>query len=133
MELRCVLIVEDSEADQFLTKLRIEEQWPETIILQAYDGQEALEVIQQGEYPPDLIILDINMPRMNGHEFLSVYDTLPNGEKRSVVVMLTSSCQQVDRDKAMRYDCVIDYFTKPLDAEDLNKVKTSIHEQFDTQ
>jgi len=58
-------------------------------VLQAYDGQEALEVLKDLDTQPDVIFLDINMPRMNGHEFLEEYS---KWDKCSVVIiMLTSS------------------------------------------
>lgn len=108
-----VMIVDDSESDQFLSKVIIEKVNPDIRVLQAYDGQEALEILADLPKQPDVIFLDINMPRMNGHEFLAKYDACE--EQTVVVVMLTSSDQERDKEKSMSYKCVKKYFTKPLD------------------
>lgn len=123
MQLARVLIVDDNDADQFISRYMFEAESPDTEILQAYDGQEALEVLAQADQAPDLIILDINMPRMNGYEFLAAYDALADAKKTSVVVMLTSSSREEDRNKALSYQCVIDYLCKPLDEDDIKSLK----------
>ena len=112
-----VMIVDDSESDQFLSKVIIEKLNPDIKILQAYDGQEALEILADLPKQPDVIFLDINMPRMNGHEFLEKYKTWE--EQATVVIMLTSSDQERDKEKSMAYKCVKKYFTKPLDTSAL--------------
>jgi len=58
------------------------------------------------------------MPRMNGHEFLKVF-TEDNSRVIPVVVMLTSSDQQKDKDQAFTYKCVKDYLLKPISEEDI--------------
>ncbi|MFT6516624.1 MAG: CheY-like chemotaxis protein [Candidatus Azotimanducaceae bacterium] len=120
MEISCVLVVDDSESDQFISKLMIESYDPNIVVLSAYDGQEALEMLASDECRPDLIFLDINMPRMNGHEFLEEYNKKSN--KQAVVVMLTTSEQEVDRERAMAYKCVKTYLIKPLDESQLEAI-----------
>jgi len=120
MEVSCVLVVDDSESDQFISKLMIESYAPNIVVLSAYDGQEALEMLASDECKPDLIFLDINMPRMNGHEFLEEYNK--KHDKEVVVVMLTTSEQKVDRERAMAYTCVKTYLIKPLDASQLGAI-----------
>ena len=114
MSLSCVMIVDDSEPDQFICKAIIENENPEITLLQAYDGQEALELLDSAEEKPQIIFLDINMPRMNGHEFLKAYSQ-KKGDSAAIVVMLTSSEQENDRKKSMAYSCVKNYIAKPLD------------------
>ena len=115
-----VMIIDDSEADQFLAKYAIEEFDPDINVLQAYDGQEALEVLKDLDTQPDVIFLDINMPRMNGHEFLEEYSKWDNCSV--VIIMLTSSDQEIDKEKSTAYASVVAYFTKPLDIDSLAKV-----------
>jgi len=111
--MKSVLIVDDSEADQYLAKATISQFSPNIEILQAYDGQEALDILSDLDEQPAVIFLDINMPRMNGHEFLHEYGQWEN--QTTVIVMLTSSEQEADKTKSRAYKCVKKYFTKPLD------------------
>jgi len=109
-----ILLVEDQEDDQYLAKRNIARRWPDAQILSAFDGQEAIEVLEANkDCLPDLILLDMNMPRMNGLEFLDAWSKL---HKLSVpvVVMLTSSDQRTDKEHAQQYCCVRDYIVKPL-------------------
>ncbi|MBL4635236.1 MAG: response regulator [Kofleriaceae bacterium] len=123
MNINSVMVIDDSEPDQFLAKIIIRKFDSNIEIFQAYDGQEALENLGKLSKPPDIIFLDINMPRMNGHEFLEVYDTWE--EQSVVVVMLTSSDQERDKEKSMSHRCVKKYFTKPLDLSGLNSLSAS--------
>ena len=120
MEVSCVLVVDDSESDQFISKLTIESYDPNIVVLSAYDGEEALEMLASEECKPDLILLDINMPRMNGHEFLDQYNK--KIDQQAVVMMLTSSEQEVDRERSIAYPCVKTYLVKPLDESQLGAI-----------
>ncbi|MDB2683163.1 response regulator [Alphaproteobacteria bacterium] len=115
MNISSIMIVDDSESDQFLTKVIIEK-YDDTIeIMQAYDGQEALEQLDAIDKQPDIILLDINMPRMNGFEFLEEYNK--REEKSKIIAMLTSSDQEEDKEKSIKYGCVKTYFVKPLSSD----------------
>lgn len=94
-------------------------------IFSASDGREALELFEDFEatlssrpdgFPPFIILLDINMPRMNGFEFLDAIVQLPQctGRAAPSVVMLTSSDSQDDMQRAQQCDLVSSYITKPL-------------------
>lgn len=114
MTINSILIVDDSEADQFINQTLIKKHDANIEILQAYDGQEALNVLDECKALPDLILLDINMPGMNGHEFLEVYSTREYQGGQPSVVILTSSNQDKDKSLTTAYDCVLNYFEKPL-------------------
>ena len=95
------------------------------------DGIEALDFLAQkgafsnypGEFPrPDIIFLDINMPRMNGFQFLECYKSLPEEQKGNlVIVMLTTSMLEKDKETVMAYDSVIDFWNKPLNESGLTE------------
>ncbi len=118
--MKSVMIVDDSEPDQYLARDVIEEFDPAITIYQTYDGQEALEKLKDLAEQPDVIFLDINMPRMNGHEFLAEYSKWDTRSK--IVIMLTSSEQERDKTKSKAYNSVVDYFTKPLSTDALKTV-----------
>ena len=80
------------------------------------NGEEVLRFIKNNEV--DIVILDINMPVMNGFEFLDRY-AQEFSVHAPVVAMLTSSHLGKDRERAMGYSFVKSYFEKPLQADHL--------------
>ena len=117
--MKSILIVDDAEADQYFNSHIIEDARPSVTIMKAYNGEEALEIIKKGNKTPDLILLDINMPRMNGHEFLEAYTKLKGNQEIPVVVMLTSSDNEVEMRQTSQYPCVKKFLTKPLTEENV--------------
>lgn len=123
--IRHILIVDDNEAEHFLYKHAIRKFDPGIKVDCCYDGVEALDMIDRAETLPDCILVDFNMPRMGGVEFLSEFQPR-HGDKGIVVVMLTSSVHDRDREAAMSHDCLSGFFTKPLDRDDLEKLRTLV-------
>lgn len=116
MKITSILVVDDDENDQFICDYTIRKYDPSIRVLKAFDGTEALDVLHSET--PDAIILDINMPVMNGFEFLDRY--AEEFEVHApVVAMLTSSHLGKDRERAMQYSFVKSYFEKPLQADHL--------------
>ena len=116
MKIQSILVVDDDENDQFICEYTIRKFDPSIRVLKAFDGSEALDVLRTET--PDAIILDINMPVMNGFEFLDRY--AEEFEVHApVVAMLTSSHLGKDRERAMQYSFVKSYFEKPLQADHL--------------
>ena len=116
-----ILLVEDNEGDILLTTEALEEGGMMSKLSVARDGQEALDFLnKKGEFRnselPDLILLDINLPRKNGHEVLKYVKTHP--VFRSIpVIMLTTSSSQKDIDESYKNyaNC---YITKPIELSD---------------
>lgn len=80
---------------------------------------------------PDIIFLDINMPDMDGWDFLAHFKNFPEGAlAKCKVVMLTSSIDIFDIKKARLYTQVVDYIIKPLQVKMLNILGTSKHTYF---
>ena len=110
----CTMIVDDSDVDRRLAVRVIRKLWPGTVLLEASDGEEAIGTLRRcGDAAPDLILLDVNMPKMNGHRFLEAWYA-DSGLDVPVVVMLTSSSQSIDRELAARFPCVRHYIVKPI-------------------
>lgn len=127
MTLKSILIIDDSEADQFFAKLTIEAFDKDIQLHQAYDGKEGLEVLNDLKHEPDIIFLDINMPIMNGLQFLEKYSEA--GYTNSTIFILTSSDQQSDIQQSTAYDCVRRYMIKPLKELDLMDISKAVKKQ----
>jgi len=116
----CVLIIDDSEAEQFLCEYAIRAYNDNLNVLKASDGREGLEVLKDMDYQVDTIFLDVNMPGMNGFEFLECYHQL-GGVTADVVVMLTVPLSDEDSNKCMSYKKVKKIAPKPLSSVDLKE------------
>lgn len=123
-KIHTVLIVDDSEADHIIAGIAIEAYDASIVVHKAYDGQEALNLLENLGAPPDVILLDINMPGMNGHEFLAEYSK--SSQPSSVIAMLTTSDQVSDREECFTYPFVKKYIVKPLDAGDIDTIAKSL-------
>jgi len=124
---KSVLLVDDDPTINFVHKLFLTEWEVTDQIYTAANGQEALDFLEQsedfGQQPPSMILLDINMPVMNGFEFLEAYEHLPESKKASVIMaMLTTSLHEKDRNKASKFINLDNYMSKPLEKEQLMKV-----------
>lgn len=127
MGLKKILLIDDHEAEHFLLKAMVSDYDDRIEVLSAYDGEEGLEILKQEHETLDCILLDINMPRMNGFEFLDSYLKMYSEDtSHTIVAMLTSSSQEADRERAMDYECVRDFFIKPIDQKNLEILEALI-------
>lgn len=119
-QLKRILLVDDSEATNAMNvylfnRLNAAEQ-----IDVAVNGAEAIDYLTaqdaNGEYPrPELIVLDLNMPVMNGLEFLEAYRELEEDIKGGIIIiMLTTSMLESDQKSARGFQSVVGYQSKPL-------------------
>ena len=129
-QLNCVLVIDDDEPTNFFTRMIPEESGCTDHIKVMQSGQEALDYLAKSKqagsdassYPnPDLILLDINMPAMDGWEFLDEYKKL-NVENRIIVVMLTTSLFPEDKLRAEKIPEISGFENKPLTEEKLTAV-----------
>lgn len=115
-----VLLVEDNPADVYLTKLAFESAHLAVHLESVSDGEEALAYLQRGpgfeEKPrPDLILLDLNMPKINGKQVLSVIKKDVLLKSVPVIIMTTS---EDDNDIVDMYNLQANtYMTKPIEFE----------------
>ena len=118
--LREILLVDDSEADNYIHRRVIQKSGVVETVSVARNGQEALDHLAQSEQPPELIFLDINMPVLDGWGFLEGLKELPEAKRHSVVItMLTTSQNQRDRARAESLGVVAAFIVKPLIGVDL--------------
>jgi len=118
-KLDCILLVDDNSDDNFFHKIIINKMDVVNRIDVVINGLEALAYLKkENQTPPELIFLDINMPRMNGWEFLEQYKHLDVNQKARVVIMiLTTSANPDDIKKAKEIEEVTGFETKPLSKE----------------
>ncbi|WP_367754183.1 response regulator [Flavobacterium sp. WC2430] len=111
-----ILLVEDDEVDVMNVKRAFLKNNIKNPLFVAGNGVEALEMLESTIVPlPRIIILDINMPKMNGIEFLKIVRETEKLKNISVFVMTTSN---EDSDKIKAYDLnVAGYILKPLSFE----------------
>ena len=130
--LKTIMLIDDDVPTNYLNKMVIDQTECAEKVITVNSGIDALEFLksQPKEKMPDLIFLDINMPAMNGWEFLEAYKMIPAEKKENTVVMMLSTSENPD-DK-MRANCIKDisgFMVKPL-SED---VVTNVMGEFFTE
>lgn len=125
-ELRCIMLVDDNPDDNFFHEREIKKNNSSNIVITKNTGIEALEYLKSDKGKganPDLIFLDINMPGMNGWEFLEQYSQLDKQlQSKALIIMLTTSDNSDDLAKVKQWSFVSDYITKPLTREIMQNI-----------
>jgi len=123
-KLNCILLIDDDSEDNYFHKIVINEMNITERIEVALDGVAALNFLKkENQTSPDIIFLDINMPKMNGWEFMAAYKELRADQKaKVVVVMLTTSENPEDKKRAGQFPDIIGFNSKPLTAEMVNGI-----------
>lgn len=130
MKTNHILLIDDNDIDNYINNHIIEDSKIADKITVMNSPIKALsfldEIKDDFEAFPDLIFLDISMPRMDGFGFLEEFVKFPKAiEKQCFVIMLTSSNYLKDRTRAFEYEVVKDYFVKPLEDEMLENLKNN--------
>lgn len=122
-KLNCILLIDDNHADNCYHRIIINEMNIAQRVEVALDGSEALSFLKlESAAPPELIFLDINMPKVNGWEFLKAYRELPAKQKAGIIIMLSTSDNPKDIEKAMQTEEVSGFNVKPLTGEMLTEI-----------
>lgn len=130
--LNSVLLIDDDKTTNFITKTLIKKAAITDHIETVLNGQEALDYLTNtgiyeklnNAYPkPMLIFLDINMPVMDGWEFAEAYYKLtPEQKGDSKIIMLTSSLNPDDKERALKLPAISGFTSKILTAEELTNI-----------
>lgn len=126
-----ILLVEDNEGDILLTTEALEERKIINKISVAKDGKEALDFIfKEGDHKnaatPDLILLDVNLPKKSGHEVLQL---IKNDDRTAhiPVIMLTTSSSETDINLSYKHHANC-YITKPVEVNDFLEAISGIED-----
>jgi CheY-like chemotaxis protein len=126
-----ILLVEDNEGDARLAKEAMRDSKLRNTLHHVGDGEEAMEFLyQRGKHAdaprPDLVLLDLNLPRKDGRAVLEEVKTDENLKRIPVVILTTSSDEQdILRSYNLHANC---YITKPIDLNQFLKVVRSIED-----
>lgn len=123
-----VMVIDDEDIDQRQYRRLLQRSGLVDDIVQFTYADEALQwLMESPERKIDLILLDINIPRMNGFAFLAEATTKIPAFDAIVVIMLTTSLSPKDKEWADSLDCVRGYFNKPLTMEHLEEALQLMH------
>jgi CheY-like chemotaxis protein len=118
---KTILVIDDEEIVLDITKRKLKQEGFGVIAVR--DGEEALAVLREG--PVDLIILDIEMPKMNGYLFLAERQRIPDADKAPVIVLTAYNTME----PIFRRNGVKAYLNKPIKFQDLlDKIKAVLEE-----
>lgn len=120
-----LLVIDDDDINIFIMKKMVQKTGYETDMVSKANGQAAIDhlkqLIEDDQPLPDLILIDVNMPVLNGWEFLESYESL-HIEKDIDMYMLSSSIYENDREKARTYRTVKGFICKPLSVEQVTQL-----------
>jgi CheY-like chemotaxis protein len=126
-KINCAMLVDDNPDDNFFHERIIRKSGFVKTVIAKQSASSALEYLNQKKVHinehPDLIFLDINMPGMNGWEFLTEYDKLDKELQSKVIIcMLTTSENPGDRAKLKEHKVVSEFISKPLTLELMKEI-----------
>ncbi|MCS6796570.1 MAG: response regulator [Raineya sp.] len=113
------IVVDDDRINNMVCESVIKKVNEQNQVISFLRAEDALNYLKNNLNPkPDIIFLDINMPEMDGWEFLENYLKLKESNAAKIF-MLSSSINQSDFDKAKKYAVVLDYIVKPFSKDKL--------------
>jgi CheY-like chemotaxis protein len=122
---RTILLVEDNAGDVRLTREALTEAEVDVDLVAVPDGEQALDFLRGDDEPPELILLDLNLPKKNGLEVLEEIKADPDLRRVPVIMLTTSSSA---RDIAACYDRGVNcYVVKPLELDDFTALIGAIN------
>jgi CheY-like chemotaxis protein len=123
-----VVLIDDNDFDNFVNKKLIEKSdvaFDLKVLKNGFEGINFLKILSELDKAPDLIFLDLDMPVMNGFEFLKEYNKLSNRNKNTKIIVLTSSSNPADYNAAKALGCNA-YLEKPLTKEKIREVYETV-------
>jgi len=123
MPLKRIYIIDDDPIYKLVTQKLIEKTKLFSETKEFKNGNEAINYFEATTDLPDILLLDIEMPEMDGWEFLDAFCKLEKKiNKESTVYIASSSIALEDKLKAQKYKCVKDFLSKPINLDKLQKI-----------
>lgn len=118
-----IMMVDDEDDYHLIIRLMLKKAGYAGKLTAFLGADDALEHLRRSPEPPDLLLVDINMPATTGFEFLEycMRDTLLSCDD-TTVVMCSSSNRPLDMDMAKKFPCVMKYIEKPLTVEEFDNI-----------
>lgn len=118
-----IMLIDDNEMDNIYHQYVLRKAGVAREVVVMESGEAALAYLKKpGAVLPNLIFLDINMPSMNGFEFVEAYGAFHPEPAPLIIIMLTSSSSPEDQERARHYALIKSYLTKPLTGEAVQEV-----------
>lgn len=125
-----VLTIDDDEVTQFLNKIHLNAEKFCNNVVKAYNGLEAIEFFRKldsGEISmdsfPEIIVIDLNMPLMDGWEFVEAFkNEFPHFEDKTKIFILSSTINPADQERANNEKSIKAFLEKPLNVNNLKNV-----------
>jgi CheY-like chemotaxis protein len=119
-----IFLIDDDGITNMLNQYFFEEHFPDVTISAYTDPEDALDFLMNSKVQPDYIFLDINMPIMDGWEFLENYERRKiDLENKPAIYLLSSSVDPADLNRSKTKCCVKGFISKPLEIEKLGFMK----------
>ena len=122
-----ICIIDDDPIYKLITKKLIQKTKLYSETIDFNNGNEALIYFEATSHLPDILLLDIEMPEMDGWEFLDQFCKLEKRiNKESTVYIASSSIAIEDKLKAKKYECVKEFLSKPINLDKLQKIAEQV-------
>ena len=123
---KTILLIDDNEIDLFINEKVINARKTGARVIKEISAQHAIDSFNKAEsreHIPDIIFVDLDMPAMNGFDFMEHFEKLPNHLIcECKVFMLTSSTHEQDIKRAGEFKYIVKYLNKPLDLRQLSAI-----------
>lgn len=118
-----IWIVDDDKLYRILLTKTIHKVCPNVDIQTYCNGEEAIEALKSNSDLPDIILLDLNMPIMDGWEFMKEYNEIKKGwTKKITIYAVSSSISTADVEKSKTFEDISEYIIKPLKNEKITAI-----------
>ncbi|ADY52917.1 response regulator receiver protein [Pseudopedobacter saltans DSM 12145] len=126
-----ILIIDDDEINNFIATKLIDRIEPPAVVSTCLNGKEGMDFLESNigntEKLPDIILLDINMPVMNGWQFLDAFDKIKDRMGKDIHInMLSSSVYNDDITKSQTYSTVRKFISKPLTTDKIKEIYSNL-------